>query len=248
MARRKGARAERATFDRMNDETPRSPGEAARLAQRTVWAAAARGWIEDREALLAGMTPVTARLIELAAIAPGQAVLDIASGSGDPAFSIASVVGPAGRVDGFDLVPEMVAGAQAIARARATENVTFRAVASELDIGGADITYDAITCRFGLMFMPDPAAALRTWRSSLRPGGRIALSTWAEFPVLRVVRDVVARRAPVPDVDPSAPGILALPTPDRLRAVLEQAGYEDVAVETLELPLFDDLPQTSGGI
>jgi len=213
-----------------------------REQQRAVWTAAAKGWVDDREELRGPTRPVTARLIELARIAPGHVVLDMACGSGDPALFIAREVGDRGRVAARDVVAPMVEGARALAQEIGVRNVEFRVIDSELEPRVGTETFDAVTCRFGLMFMADPVAAARAWRASLRPGGRIALSTWSVFPVLAFVREIVTRHVPLPPPDPNAPGVLGLPTPERLVEILQDAGYTHIAVERLRTPIYEPLP------
>ncbi|MBV8343765.1 MAG: class I SAM-dependent methyltransferase [Candidatus Eremiobacteraeota bacterium] len=169
-------------------------------------------------------------------------MLDMACGSGDPAFAIARVVGARGRVVGLDITPEMIAGAGALARQLGVANVEFHTVHDELAIDPEAGSFDAVTCRFGLMYMPDPRAAARAWRRALRPGGRIAVSTWAALPLVDFVLDIVARHAPVPSFNPRVPGIFALSTPTTLTGVLRDAGYTDVEVRELNVPSFEGLP------
>ena len=212
-----------------------------RARQRYEWSAASQGWAAADEDF-AEPSPVTQALIELGKISAGNSVLDVACGTGDPAFAIARVVGRGGRVVGLDITPSMIAAADALARTRRAENVEFRAIADERSIGVAAGTFDAVTCRYGLMYMPDPVAAARTWRHAIRPGGRIAVSTWASLPFVNFVLSIVARHASVPDRVLGRPGIFALSTPALLSDVLRSAGYTSVEVRTLNVPSFEELP------
>ena len=212
-----------------------------RARQREEWSAAAKGWAAGEEDL-AETSPVTLQLIELANITAGNSVLDVACGSGDPAFAIAKVVGPRGRVVGLDITPDMIDGADAVAREFGITNVEFRTINNELSTNTASDLFDAVTCRFGLMYMPDPRAATRAWRGTLRPGGRIAVSTWASLPLINFVLDIVARHAPIPISDPEGPGIFALSTPTILAGVLRAAGLTNIEVRALNVPSFAELP------
>jgi SAM-dependent methyltransferase len=224
----------------MSDGSASGAHETARAKQHTVWSLAAPGWAGERAAIALDTTPVTERLVSLAHIGEGDAVLDIACGVGDPAVSIARVVGPGGRVVAVDFVPEMVEGAKATARGGGVEFIEFRVIESELAPHHELAAFDAVTCRFGLMFMPDPVAATRAWRALLRPGGRVALSTWATFPVVGFIAGIIGRHATVPAMDPRAPGVLALPSEDALQCVLDAAGYRDITTERLDVTLFED--------
>jgi SAM-dependent methyltransferase len=213
-----------------------------RARQRADWTAATPGWIEDRVAVAERPSPVTLALIEDARIARGAVVLDMACGSGDPAFAIARAVGPGGRVVGLDLVAPMVDAATELATRAGIHNVAFRAVEHECELGVEAGTFDAVVCRFGLMFMPDPTAAARSWRATLRGGGRIAVSTWASFAAIELALRIARKHAALPPPDPSAPGVLALPTPERLRDVLRRAGYADVAVRSVRSQVSVEAP------
>jgi SAM-dependent methyltransferase len=212
----------------------------ARLRQREEWSAAAKGWAAAEEDFSED-SPVTRRLIELANITTGNSVLDMACGSGDPAFAIARVVGPRGRVVGLDITPDMIAAASALARDLGIANVEFRTIDDERSTGVESGVFDAVTCRFGLMYMPDPPAAARAWRDALRPGGRIAVSTWASLPLIDFVLGIVSRNAPV-DRRNARENIFALSTEAALVDVLRVAGYTNVEVTALNVPSFEELP------
>jgi ubiquinone/menaquinone biosynthesis C-methylase UbiE len=114
-------------------------------------------------------------LLDAAALAPGECVLDVASGTGQVALQAAEAVGALGSVLGIDLSARMVDAAQR----RAPPNTCFaRMDAQELALPGAH--FDVVLCSLGLMYLPDPGQALREMRRVLRPGGRLVLSVWGE--------------------------------------------------------------------
>jgi ubiquinone/menaquinone biosynthesis C-methylase UbiE len=213
------------------------PDEAAiRERQRADWNRAAAGW-RQRAAAGGGDTTLTDRLIAMAGIRTGQRVLDLACGVGDPALAIAALVGPAGTVLGLDLTQAMLDGARAFAQQRGLGNVAFRRIDSELDLGVPDRSFDAATCRFGLMFMPDPARALATVRRALKPGARVAVCTWGppeRVPYFSVLNEIVRRHADLPQADPAAPGPMRLSTPEVLAGILRDAGFGAVETDSLE--------------
>ncbi|MFJ9552624.1 class I SAM-dependent methyltransferase [Nocardiopsis sp. NPDC101807] len=115
------------------------------------------------------------RLVDLAAPAPGERVLDVAAGRGACLFPAAERVGPGGRVDGVDLSPAMVAHLAADIEAGGTAN----AWAAQMDAQALTVpesSYDVVLCAFALFVMPDPGAAVDGFRRALRPGGRCAVS------------------------------------------------------------------------
>jgi ubiquinone/menaquinone biosynthesis C-methylase UbiE len=104
-------------------------------------------------------------------------VLDLASGSGEPALPSARLVGPHGHVTATDASAEMLLVAEENARSQGLNNLTFRQMTSE-ELPFPDESFDAVTCRLGLMFFPDPGATLGEIRRVLRKGGHAAFLTW----------------------------------------------------------------------
>lgn len=213
--------------------SPPPDARAMRTRQQAIWDRAAPGWHRHSANLDAGDTAVTDRLLELARIGPGRRVLDLACGTGDPALAIAAMVSSTGAVVGLDLSRAMVEAAQTRAQEQGLSNATFRQVGSELDLGLAvDETFDAATCRFGVMFFPDPVGSLRTVRHALRPGARIALSTWGppeRVPFFSLVGSIVRRHATLPPAEPPR-----FTTADALEQLLRDAGFTEIETETVE--------------
>jgi len=120
-----------------------------------------------------------AAMLELAAVEPGERVLDVASGTGLATFAAAGLVGPAGAVVGVDLSGRMVDAARSLADERGLDHVSFeRMDAQDLDL--PDAAFDVALCALGLMYVPEPEAAIREMRRVLRPGGRAAMAVWGE--------------------------------------------------------------------
>ena len=117
---------------------------------------------------------VTRRFFREAGISSGMKVLDIGSGPGDVALTAAELVGPEGAVVGVDVNPEILETAQARAQAAGFTNVEFVAGdARTLELGN---DFDAVTGRLVLMYMADPADALKQLATRLRPGGNRSFS------------------------------------------------------------------------
>lgn len=119
------------------------------------------------------------RLFELATPAPGESVLDVASGTGLIALIAADRVGAQGQVLGVDISERMVEAASQRARALGLDNVAFARADGE-SLAAAEACFDLAYCALGLMYMPDPLNAVREIHRVLRPGGRIALAVWGE--------------------------------------------------------------------
>ena len=175
---------------------------------------------------------MNAPLIEAADIAPGQQVCDIATGAGEPALSIAALVGAEGRVYATDLCPEMMLGARRRAAAQGLRNLTFR-TADMLALPDADAAFDRVICRFGLMFCPAPARAVAEARRVLKPGGRVAYLVWGPraettmFVVFVAAAEAVfGALDEVEDIDLARP--FSLGTPGALTGALTDGGLAEV--------------------
>lgn len=190
--------------------------------------------------------PVTERMITAAGIRPGMRVLDLASGVGDPSLTIARAVGPSGSVLGMDITAAMLDAAREFAREQGLANVEYRPIASETDLGVEPASFDAATCRWGLMFMPDPVAALRQLWSALRPGGRVAVATWAteeRVPFMNLASDILRRHVTLPP-PPPGPNQFSLPTAEAVAGILTAAGFAGASVESVE-PVFFSGPDAA---
>ncbi len=213
--------------------------QAIKEQQRQDWGRAASGWRKNDARLVETTAPVTRRLLELAGLAPGHRVLDIACGTGEPALPAAEVVGPQGYVLGTDLSEEMLAVAREKAKARGLTNIEFRVVdGEEIDVEPA--SFDAVLCRWGIMFMPEPLRCLRQAHRALKPGGRIAVAVWGppeRNPFFTVPMGVLMKYIEVPPPRPGAPGVFAFADRDRLAAALGEAGFSDIQIDEMELPM-----------
>jgi len=219
---------------------------AYKAGQRRDWTEAAGGWGKWWHHLEAASGPVGDRLIQLAAVRAGHRVLDVATGIGEPAVTAARLVGPAGRVVGTDISPGMLE----VARERAAElglgNVEFHEMDAEvLDL--PESSFDAVLCRFGLMFLPDVDRSLVGIRRLLVPAGRFAASVWGppeRYPMATVAFGAVARVLELPPPAPGTPGIFSLADGDELAGRFRAAGFADVHTETLLVRFeFDSLDE-----
>ncbi len=209
--------------------------------ERINWASAAAGW-RRRDALLRkGAAPVSERMLELVGISSGSRLLDIASGTGEPAISAAHIVGESGKVVGTDLVDEMLA----VAREKATKaqlcNIEFRCMDAEaLDVPAA--SFDAVTIRWGLMFMPDPQACLAAAHKALKQNGRISLACWAapdKNPFVGVLINTLRNYMDVPVPAPGTPGIFAFADATQLQQSLAAAGFKNITVQEMSLDVLE---------
>ncbi len=182
-------------------------------------------------------------LMDAAAIQPGHRVLDLGSGTGEPAISVALRVGPAGSVIATDFSPDMLTGARRRAAALELRNVRF-AVSDMARLPFADRSFDAATCRFGLMFPSDRVTVAKEARRFLKPGARVAYMVWGPLED-NALHAVLGDALRVYFGDPAAAGPPrrhALGEVGALAAVLEAAGFVDV--EELE---HKQVREVSGG-
>ena len=198
----------------------------------------AQFWEKHRQSIRQMFAPVTHALVEDAWINPGQTVLDIATGPGEPALTVAYLVGSAGKVAGIDPALEMIEAAQREARRLGSTNLTFD-VASADQIPFADNTFDAVVSRFGVMFCPSPVDAVREILRVLKPGGRMALAAWhfaAQNPFFYTLSQVIDRFLDSSPLEPDADPFRFAP-PGLLRDVLAQAGAMDPSERVLQFKI-----------
>lgn len=204
--------------------------------QSRQWSDVAPGWRRQWRVFEANAQRLSDRLVELARVATGSRVLDVATGIGEPALTAARRVGPTGRVVAVDLAPTMVEIARERALAEGLANVDARVADAEaLELPPR--SFDAATSRWGLMLMPSPRAALDGIRACLAPGGRLAAAVWGAkevVPFLATPTAVLEREVGVAP-PPGTPGPFTLGAPGALAALLRDAGFEDVAEERFEL-------------
>ena len=197
------------------------------------WQAAApgwRGWLETMESP-EGSNKLSRILVEQASLRPGDAVLDVGAGYGEPGLPAARAVAPGGRIMLQDLAGDMLAVARERAAREGPDTVQFTYLegdAEALDLAPASL--DAIVSRAAIMYFYDMAGTLQRLRSFLKPGGRLAASVWS-------TPEAVGFAAPMPvildalDLPPPSSGCMgpfALNERERLAQVVRDGGFTDV--------------------
>lgn len=209
---------------------------------REDWSRRGKHWDSRAEAVAETADRFNQPLIEAAGIAQGQTVLDLATGAGEPGLTVAELVGPEGRVCATDLVPEMMAGAKRRASERGLGNIEFR-TADMCALPDDDATFDSATCRFGLMFVPEPQRAAREVCRVLKSGGRAAFLVWGpreDTTMFTVFADVAEKmwgpNDPLIDFDT----MCSLGAEGSLAAALSTGGFS--GVEERELRFTPKIP------
>lgn len=184
----------------------------------------------ERYAVRYFIGPWAPGLVEMAALQPGERVLDLACGTGVVARLAASRVGPTGRITGLDLN----AGMLAVARSRPLPSggsinwVQGSAMATGLPTA----SFDVVLCQQGIQFFPDRMAVLSEVHRVLVPGGRVLLSVWKSAgPYNAAVGDALERYA---GVQTAATYRASRMVPDaaELKRLLAEAGFRSVEVHS----------------
>jgi len=181
--------------------------------------------------------PVTDALVDYAKPAAGMQVLDLASGTGEPAISLALRVGAHGHVTALDLSAELLEIAAQRAQARGLQNFTTHAGDAH-SLSFPDSSFDLATSRFGVMFFRDPDQAFRELLRVLRPGARACFLAWGSFdqPYWQTMMGVVHRHVGGPLLPPNGPNPFRYAEPGSLPARMRAAGFRNVEEETRTLP------------
>jgi enediyne biosynthesis protein CalE5 len=208
-----------------------------RDGQRTQWNSAATGWRKWSELIDEAASQISERLVELAGVESGSRVLDVAAGYGEPSLTAARAAGPEGSVVATDISAEMIAFGRERAVAARLGNIEF----VESDAAGLDFpegSFDAALSRWGIIFEPDGEAAAARILRFLKPGARIAISSWGtpdRVPFVAIPMRTAMQRLEVPPPPPGTPGPLSRPTREALGGLLEAAGFSDVEVEEADV-------------
>ena len=222
----------------MAEQQPAFDAAQYKHAQREQWNKNGAAWRRWNPTLDRWYGEVTRQMLDLARISPGQRVLDIAAGAGEPAVSAAERVGPGGYVLATDISEGIVELAREVARERGHQHIETRVMDGEkLDL--PDATFDAVLCRLGLMYMPHPVTALREWRRALRAGGRVAVvvfstperNSWGALPA-----SIIRRRAQLPAPVAGQPGPFSLGGHGVLDDIFRQAGFSNPEIRAVPVP------------
>jgi ubiquinone/menaquinone biosynthesis C-methylase UbiE len=205
--------------------------------QRKNWDSVAAGWRRWWKTVENGGQKVSDTLIKLAEITPGQKVLDVATGIGEPAVTAARIVGAKGHVTATDISPEMLTIGRERAEHEGLKNIEFKEGDAET-VRLPSSYFDAALSRWGLMFLPNLSRALENICSSLVSGGRFAAAVWAEptkVPQLNLPITIVREELQLPPAPSGVPGPFSLADLSVLRDSLLQVGFRNIQSEYVQV-------------
>jgi ubiquinone/menaquinone biosynthesis C-methylase UbiE len=198
--------------------------------------AAGRHWTERQSVQDVVLAPVTEQLLARIDAEPAQRILDIGCGCGALAIALAERVGPSGQVRGIDISAPMLDRARQLTPADlSADYVLADATAYPFE----PASFDLLVSRFGVMFFADPVLSFRNLRRALRPDGRMVFACWREprenswmmAPLMAVYRHVPK----LPQLGPEDPGPFAFADEARVKRILTEAGFAEVALEACPL-------------
>lgn len=185
---------------------------------------------EKFDLFLPQLAPVGEALLAALAARPGDAILDVASGTGEPALTLARRQ-PQVSITGVDAAAGMVRAAQNKVRAEGLANIVFHAMPAER-LAFADASFDKVLCRFGVMLFEDPLQGCREMHRVLKPGGGFALAVWSTPETMTTMNwamQAFKDRVPAERRPPLA-RVTSLGAPGVLDELLSRAGFADYAI------------------
>ena len=206
-------------------------GNSFKAQQLILWNASARPWEVWHDRIEGWFAPMTAKLLELGGVRPGQDVLDLGTGYGEPALSAARRVGPRGSVLGIDISPAMLEVARK--RARGLSNVRF----AEVDIEALETAaqFDVALSRLGIMFMVERVRTLQAIRRALKPGGVLAAAVWGppSTHLLSQALGGLMGRLELPAAAPGTPSPFSMSDREQVMRECRDAGFVETSVTEL---------------
>ncbi|MDZ4092204.1 MAG: methyltransferase domain-containing protein [Arthrobacter sp.] len=212
--------------------------------QRNTWDEFSTGWRKWDAEVLGWHAPFGDAVIQEAWLRPDSAVLDVAAGTGEPGLTAAALV-PRGSVTLLDLSEGMLRVASEKAAGRGFKNV-HTAVGDAARLPFGDNTFDAVLCRFGLMFFPRLSDAVDEMVRVAKPGARISAAVWgraAENPWATLILGTIARHTELAVPPAGAPGLFRCAAPGFMSRVFKEAGLVDVSERKVSTDLVKASPE-----
>ena len=202
--------------------------EQIRDQQKASWNKFSPGWRKWDVLMMDFLHPIGDEIIGSLNPKSDETILDVASGTGEPGLTIATML-KGGKVVITDLAEDMLEVAKEHARQREIKNIEFLAC-DVCELPFADSSFDAISCRFGFMFFPDMLLAAKEMARVLKPGGRIATSVW-NLPEknfwVTAVGGTINKNMQIPPPPPEAPGMFRCAKSGLIQDLFKQAGLKN---------------------
>jgi ubiquinone/menaquinone biosynthesis C-methylase UbiE len=206
--------------------------EEIREQQKKSWNTFSQGWKKWDDLTMDFLRPMGEAIVASIKPSGNDNVLDIASGTGEPGLTIATMLS-GGKVILTDLSDDMLAIAGENAETRGISNIEVKAC-DVCELPFANAAFDALSCRFGFMFFPDMQLAANEMARVLKPGGRIATSVWnipeKNFWVTALM-GTINKNMELPKPPPGAPGMFRCCQPGLMRSIFEMAGFKNIKEE-----------------
>ena len=198
--------------------------------QKEIWNRFSPGWKKWDDLTMEFLKPMADEIIRLIKPRENDLVLDVASGTGEPGLTIATML-KGGKVIATDLAEGMLEVAQENATRNGIKN--FEVVACDVcELPFADNTFDAISCRMGFMFFPDMLLAAKEMVRVLKPAGRIAASVWSG-PERNLwassIMGIISKNMQLVSPPPEAPGLFRCAKSGFVADLFEQAGLRNIS-------------------
>jgi ubiquinone/menaquinone biosynthesis C-methylase UbiE len=215
--------------------------EQIRDKQKDSWDHFSNGWRKWDDFNMQSLKYWSDEIIRLIAPKEGDVILDVASGTGEPGLTIASMIG-----DGTVVITDLSEGMLETAREKAAAAGSMNVQVHSADVSALpfeDDTFDAISCRFGFMFFPNIQQAATELRRVLKPGGRMAVSVWSKsednFWVMATLNTLRQRlQLPLPLSD--APGMFRCAEEGFIASIFKAAGFKNIKESSVRGELLPD--------
>jgi ubiquinone/menaquinone biosynthesis C-methylase UbiE len=195
-------------------------------------------WRKWHTKMIPHLAPMTEILIAGANIKPGDRVLDLASGSGEPALTIAKRIAPTGQIIATDLSSGLLSIAEENAQQVQISNIQFQ-TADVHELPFENQYFDVVTSRLGIMYFWDCQKALSEIQRVLKPNGTLSLIAWGAIEKNGLARTLItpfAKRKALPIVPPDMPQPFRFTKPGSLSAELKQAAFKNIQEHTKVIP------------
>ncbi|MCZ6539539.1 MAG: class I SAM-dependent methyltransferase [Chloroflexi bacterium] len=214
-------------------------GSAYKVGQKEQWDSVAEAWNKWWPSIEKTAGAANIALADAIDATQGQRILDVSTGIGEPAVTVARMVGPEGSVVATDQSARMLVVAAERIKNEGLSNIELVEVDTEvLDL--PEDEFDGAVCRWGLMFLPDLQAGLQAIRMSLKPGAKFAALVWGtpdQVPMLSLPMAVAQQvlDPPPPPPPPDAPNVFSLGGDGMLQSALKAAGFKNVVEDPFQI-------------